>query len=315
MFSLYFLLYQVDIFQKDLLLIPIHLEVHWSLISVDIPRRAITYFDSQRTLNRRCPKVRVGRSGWLGVSGIKTFFCFFRPPFPAYFQVSASGGRQKRKARLLDWMERLFQNGQTLHRRHFKITHVQQYKGFFFLLLLCIQIKTQTVHGWSVVGCVLQNVGRQNNDSDCGAFVLQVRPLFRGSGGTQFWLKFKGCRRWLISYLFQISSWRCSTASVWHWDSRSASGSRICPDWGGKCTKNSVTASSPCDLRPLPPPSSPPAPATNSYLMWGRRRYTEMTTGAIIDWGEKPNPSLPLSRERPPVVDIISHFASPFPAF
>ncbi|KAF7643969.1 hypothetical protein LDENG_00230380, partial [Lucifuga dentata] len=46
----------VDIFQKDLLLIPIHLEVHWSLVSVDIPQRAITYFDSQRTLNRRCPK-------------------------------------------------------------------------------------------------------------------------------------------------------------------------------------------------------------------------------------------------------------------
>lgn len=52
------LLSQVDIFKKDLLLIPIHLEVHWSLVSVDIPRRAITYFDSQRTLNRRCPKVR-----------------------------------------------------------------------------------------------------------------------------------------------------------------------------------------------------------------------------------------------------------------
>uniref|UniRef100_A0A3Q2UZS9 SUMO specific peptidase 3b n=1 Tax=Haplochromis burtoni TaxID=8153 RepID=A0A3Q2UZS9_HAPBU len=49
-------LWMVDIFQKDLLLIPIHLEVHWSLVSVDIPRRAITYFDSQRTLNRRCPK-------------------------------------------------------------------------------------------------------------------------------------------------------------------------------------------------------------------------------------------------------------------
>lgn len=52
-----FLSCQVDIFQKDLLLIPIHLEVHWSLVSVDIPRRTITYFDSQRTLNRRCPKV------------------------------------------------------------------------------------------------------------------------------------------------------------------------------------------------------------------------------------------------------------------
>ncbi|KAI2581120.1 SENP3 isoform 6, partial [Pan troglodytes] len=46
----------VDIFNKELLLIPIHLEVHWSLISVDVRRRTITYFDSQRTLNRRCPK-------------------------------------------------------------------------------------------------------------------------------------------------------------------------------------------------------------------------------------------------------------------
>lgn len=47
----------MDIFNKELLLIPIHLEVHWSLISVDVRRRTITYFDSQRTLNRRCPKV------------------------------------------------------------------------------------------------------------------------------------------------------------------------------------------------------------------------------------------------------------------
>lgn len=48
---------QVDIFGKELLLIPIHLEVHWSLVAVDVARRTITYFDSQRTLNRRCPKV------------------------------------------------------------------------------------------------------------------------------------------------------------------------------------------------------------------------------------------------------------------
>lgn len=47
----------VDIFNKELLLIPIHLEVDWSLISVDVRQHTITYFDSQRTLNRRCPKV------------------------------------------------------------------------------------------------------------------------------------------------------------------------------------------------------------------------------------------------------------------
>lgn len=84
---------------------------------------------------------------------------------------------------------------------------------------------------------MLQNVGRQNNDSDCGAFVLQVRLLFRGSDGTQFRLEFKVFLYYdlvfCIQYLdvvFQMSSSRCSTASVWRWDSRSALGSRICPD-------------------------------------------------------------------------------------
>uniref|UniRef100_A0A671XIN1 SUMO specific peptidase 3b n=1 Tax=Sparus aurata TaxID=8175 RepID=A0A671XIN1_SPAAU len=91
----------VDIFQKDLLLIPIHLEVHWSLVSVDIPRRSITYFDSQRTLNRRCPKH------------------IFK-----YLQAEAI--KKDQQDFLTGW------------------------KGLFKM-----------------------NVGRQNNDSDCGAFVLQ----------------------------------------------------------------------------------------------------------------------------------------------
>ncbi|XP_055012571.1 sentrin-specific protease 3-like [Boleophthalmus pectinirostris] len=91
----------VDIFKKELLLIPIHLEVHWSLVSVDITRRAITYFDSQRTLNRRCPKH------------------IFK-----YLQAEAI--KKDRRDFLDGW------------------------KGFFKM-----------------------NVGRQNNDSDCGAFVLQ----------------------------------------------------------------------------------------------------------------------------------------------
>ncbi|KAG7484518.1 hypothetical protein MATL_G00050220 [Megalops atlanticus] len=91
----------VDIFQKELLLIPIHLEVHWSLVCVDVPRRAITYFDSQRTLNRRCPK-----------------------HIAKYLQAEAV--KKEQRDFLSGW------------------------KGFFKM-----------------------NVARQNNDSDCGAFVLQ----------------------------------------------------------------------------------------------------------------------------------------------
>ncbi|XP_022519425.2 sentrin-specific protease 3a [Astyanax mexicanus] len=91
----------VDIFQKKYLLIPIHLEVHWSLVCVNVPDRTITYFDSQRTLNRRCPK------------------------------------------------------------------HIAKY-----LLAEAIKRDQRDFYtGWR--GLFKMNVARQNNDSDCGAFVLQ----------------------------------------------------------------------------------------------------------------------------------------------
>ncbi|KAL4631491.1 sentrin-specific protease 3-like [Arapaima gigas] len=91
----------VDIFQKNLLFVPIHLEVHWSLVCVDVPQRTITYYDSQRTLNRRCPK-----------------------HIAKYLQAEAI--KKEQREFLSGW------------------------KGFFKM-----------------------NVARQNNDSDCGAFVLQ----------------------------------------------------------------------------------------------------------------------------------------------
>ncbi|KAL4660623.1 sentrin-specific protease 3-like [Arapaima gigas] len=91
----------VDIFRKEFLLMPIHLEVHWSLVCVDVPHRVITYFDSQRTLNRRCPK-----------------------HIAKYLQAEAI--KKEQRDFLAGW------------------------KGIFKM-----------------------NVARQNNDSDCGAFVLQ----------------------------------------------------------------------------------------------------------------------------------------------
>ncbi|XP_066516686.1 sentrin-specific protease 3a [Hoplias malabaricus] len=91
----------VDIFQKKFLLIPIHLEVHWSLVCVNVPERIIIYFDSQRTLNRRCPK-----------------------HIAKYLQAEAIKREQK-----------------------------------------------EFYSGWR--GLFKMNVARQNNDSDCGAFVLQ----------------------------------------------------------------------------------------------------------------------------------------------
>uniref|UniRef100_UPI001A97DB44 sentrin-specific protease 5-like n=1 Tax=Gasterosteus aculeatus aculeatus TaxID=481459 RepID=UPI001A97DB44 len=45
-FNLIFLA-QVDLFSKSLLLVPIHLEVHWCLVTADIEKKKICLYDSQ----------------------------------------------------------------------------------------------------------------------------------------------------------------------------------------------------------------------------------------------------------------------------
>lgn len=41
---------KVDLFSKTLLLIPLHLEIHWSLITVDVSKQNINFYDSQGIL-------------------------------------------------------------------------------------------------------------------------------------------------------------------------------------------------------------------------------------------------------------------------
>ncbi|NXL63838.1 SENP2 protease, partial [Chordeiles acutipennis] len=36
----------VDLFKKDLILVPIHLRVHWALVVIDVRKKTIKYFDS-----------------------------------------------------------------------------------------------------------------------------------------------------------------------------------------------------------------------------------------------------------------------------
>ena len=44
---------QVDIFSHDLLIIPVHLGMHWCLACVDLRRKAVRYFDSMLGNNNR----------------------------------------------------------------------------------------------------------------------------------------------------------------------------------------------------------------------------------------------------------------------
>lgn len=45
---------RVDIFSKDLLLVPVHLGVHWCLAIIDFRRKVIKYYDSMNGVNDKC---------------------------------------------------------------------------------------------------------------------------------------------------------------------------------------------------------------------------------------------------------------------
>ena len=44
----------VDLFDKELLLIPIHLETHWCLATVDFKLKQFRYYDSLKGINHMC---------------------------------------------------------------------------------------------------------------------------------------------------------------------------------------------------------------------------------------------------------------------
>ena len=44
---------QVDLFAQSLVFIPVHLGMHWCLAVIDIPRKAIDYYDSMGGNNKR----------------------------------------------------------------------------------------------------------------------------------------------------------------------------------------------------------------------------------------------------------------------
>lgn len=49
---------QVDLFSKSLLLVPIHLEVHWCLVTADIVNKRICLYDSQGNALQKVARVR-----------------------------------------------------------------------------------------------------------------------------------------------------------------------------------------------------------------------------------------------------------------
>lgn len=103
-----------------------------------------------------------------------------------------------------------------------------------------------------------------------------------------FWRDGKAFSKWtwvVKTMTVTVGLLCCSTVSVWRLGSHSALASRICPGWGGKCTKNYVTASSRCDPHSFPSLSFPSVPTTDPNMMKGQW-YNKKRTRASNDWLE-----------------------------
>lgn len=64
---------QVDLFSKSLLLVPIHLEVHWCLVTADFIRKRICLYDSQGNVLQKVARVDIVFCVHISVY----FSCFF----------------------------------------------------------------------------------------------------------------------------------------------------------------------------------------------------------------------------------------------
>uniref|UniRef100_A0A8C6USH4 SUMO specific peptidase 5 n=1 Tax=Neogobius melanostomus TaxID=47308 RepID=A0A8C6USH4_9GOBI len=60
---------KIDLFSKWLVLIPIHLEIHWSLVTVSMAHKTISYYDSQGIVFRHTTEVIVSPL-YLALSGL-----------------------------------------------------------------------------------------------------------------------------------------------------------------------------------------------------------------------------------------------------
>lgn len=50
--------HQVDLFSKSLLLVPVHLEVHWCLVMADLVKKKICLYDSQGNALHKVARVK-----------------------------------------------------------------------------------------------------------------------------------------------------------------------------------------------------------------------------------------------------------------
>lgn len=69
---------QVDLFSKSLLLVPIHLEVHWCLVTADIVKKKICLYDSQGNALQKVARV------------ISSIFFFVSLTYSLYLNVSVA---------------------------------------------------------------------------------------------------------------------------------------------------------------------------------------------------------------------------------
>ena len=65
---------QVDIFAYDLVLVPIHLEIHWCLVAIDMRAKHILYFDSLRGDGTECLSEIRYTITWCSMSGVINVF-------------------------------------------------------------------------------------------------------------------------------------------------------------------------------------------------------------------------------------------------
>lgn len=96
---------KVDLFSKSILLVPVHLEVHWCLVTADVASKKICLYDSQGNALQKVARVIWSIVGCFAGKCFLTVFEWFVSPLIEHPEILDNWSKSEAAERLWKWMD------------------------------------------------------------------------------------------------------------------------------------------------------------------------------------------------------------------